>query len=338
VGVRDVNANGDGIRGSDVRLVDSDRPVLEGGVALAVAEGVPGEGAAEDILVAEDEGAVWQLVARVADGAGGVEVVVVDGKVADIGGEADGELAGGVVVAEEDVGEGVAAFLGGVELLDQCGGRVGEPGLCDGLAAAEDDDGGDAGVDDGFDEGGLGADEGEVIYVDVFAGSARGLVRDAGDLFAEGDSRCVEPLPQLHLVSRPCANDDNGHVGFLRCLDGLGEAGLVVAPALASLGVVDVCLLTNRGLDAVQGSDAPVLALVDHVISVLIIMSNVIHVMSFAEALTFMNPWAMGPITAMSPFFFRGSVLLWFSSRTMDSLSNCLASLTASLLWMSLFH
>lgn len=101
----------------------------------------------------EDEGAVWQLVAGVADGAGGVEVVVVDGEVADVGGEADGELAGGVVVAEKDVGEGVATFLGGVELLDERGGRVGEPGLRYGLATTEDDDGGDAGVDDGFDEG-----------------------------------------------------------------------------------------------------------------------------------------------------------------------------------------
>lgn len=175
MGICHVNADGDGIRGSDVRLVDGDRPILEGGVALAVAEGVPGEGAAEDILVAEVEGAVGQLVAGVADGAGGVEVVVVDGEVADVGGEADGELAGGVVVAEEDVGEGVAAFLGGVELLDQRGGRVGEPGLGHGLAAAEDDDGGDAGVDDGLDEGGLGADEGEVVYVDMFAGSAEGF-------------------------------------------------------------------------------------------------------------------------------------------------------------------
>lgn len=122
--------------------------------------------------MAEDEGAVWQLVAGVADGAGGVEVVVVDGEVADVGGEADGELAGGVVVAEEDVGEGVATFLGGVELLDERGGRVGEPGLRYGLATTEDDDGGDAGVDDGFDEGGLGTNEREVVYVDVFAGPA----------------------------------------------------------------------------------------------------------------------------------------------------------------------
>lgn len=89
------------------------------------------------------------------------------------------------------------------------------------------------------------------------------------DLGGMWDSRCVQSLPQLHLISRPGANDDNGHVGFLRCLHGLGEAGLVVAPSLASLGVVDVCLLTNGGLDAVQGSDTPVLALVDHVISVL---------------------------------------------------------------------
>jgi hypothetical protein len=60
--------------------------------------------------------------------------------------------------------------------------------------------------------------------------------------------------------------------------------------------------------------------------------------MKFEAELTFMNPWAIGPITAMSPFFFRGRVLLWFSSNTMDSLSNCLARLTAFLLWISLSH
>jgi hypothetical protein len=37
---------------------------------------------------------------------------------------------------------------------------------------------------------------------------------------------------------------------------------------------VDVCPFTNRGLDTVQWSDAPVLALVDHVVSVLVGMSN----------------------------------------------------------------
>lgn len=86
-------------------------------------------------------------------------------------GEADGEFARGVVVAEEDVGEGVAAFFGGIELLEEGGGRVREPGFGDGFAAGEDDDCRDAGFDDRFDEGCLGADEGEVVYVDVFAGS-----------------------------------------------------------------------------------------------------------------------------------------------------------------------
>lgn len=100
-----------------------------------------------------------------------VQIIVVDGQIANGVREADGEFSGGVIVAEEDVGEGISALLGGVELLDECGGVVREPGFCDGLAAGEDDHGGNACVDDCFDEGGLGADEAEAVYVDVFAGS-----------------------------------------------------------------------------------------------------------------------------------------------------------------------
>jgi hypothetical protein len=66
-------------------------------------------------------------------------------------GETDGEFARGVYGAEEDGGEGVAAFFAGVELLDQAGCGVGDPGFSEGFAGGKDDDGWFACGDDGFD-------------------------------------------------------------------------------------------------------------------------------------------------------------------------------------------
>lgn len=69
--------------------------------------------------MAELEGAVGVGASGVANVPRRVEVVVVDGQVADVMGETDGEFARGVVVAEEDVRESIAALFGGVELLNQ---------------------------------------------------------------------------------------------------------------------------------------------------------------------------------------------------------------------------
>jgi len=137
-----------------------------------VAERVPRLRRAKDVLVAEPERSILVDGSRIRDGPARVEVVVEDGQRAHVPGKADGEPARGVVVAEEDVGEGVSALFGGVELLQQGGGGVGDPGLGDGLAGGEDDDGWDARGGDGFDEGSLGADEVEGVDVDVFAGSS----------------------------------------------------------------------------------------------------------------------------------------------------------------------
>lgn len=65
------------------------------------------------------------------------------------------------------------------------------------------------------------------------------------------DLRCVEAGPKFLLVARPGAHDDDCYVGLLGCLDCLGEAGLVVAPTFAALGVVDCCLVADGGFDAV---------------------------------------------------------------------------------------
>ncbi len=171
-----IHADGDAlVRRRNAAVVDADRAILEGGVALAVAEGIPGKRVAENVLVPEDEGPVAVGVARVTDGAARVQVIVEDWEVADVPGEADRELARGVVVTEKDVSEGIAAFLGGVELLDEGGGRVGEPCVGNGLATGEDDDGRHAGVSDGLDERALRTDQGEVVFVDVFTGAKESM-------------------------------------------------------------------------------------------------------------------------------------------------------------------
>lgn len=102
--------------------------------------------------MAEGQGAVGVDGAGVRIRARRVEVVVVDGRGAHVAGERDGQPAGGVGVAEEHVGQGAAALLRRVELLHQGRRRARDPGLRDGLAGAEDDDGGLSGVDYGPDE------------------------------------------------------------------------------------------------------------------------------------------------------------------------------------------
>lgn len=103
----------------------------------------------QDILVSELQCAVRVSVPRVADVARRVQVVVVDGQVADVVRETDGEFSGRVVVSEEDVCEGVPTLFGWVELLQEGRGAVRDPGyVCDGLAARENDDRRDARVAD----------------------------------------------------------------------------------------------------------------------------------------------------------------------------------------------
>lgn len=89
--------------------------------------------------------------AGVADLAGRVQVVVPDWECSYAVRKAYGKLAGGAGVAfEEDVGEGVAALFGGVELLEERCCSVGDPGFCDWFSRAENDDCGSCGVDYGF--------------------------------------------------------------------------------------------------------------------------------------------------------------------------------------------
>lgn len=66
------------------------------------------------------------------------------------------------MVAKENIGESVPSLFAGVELLDERGGRVGDPGLGDGLAAGEDDHEGLAQLGQAQGEVALGADEVEV--------------------------------------------------------------------------------------------------------------------------------------------------------------------------------
>jgi hypothetical protein len=81
--------------------------------------------------------------------------------------------------------------------------------------------------------------------------------------------RCVKSLPQFLLVSRPGSYYDDSDVRLLGCFDCFIESGLIVTPALTSLRVVDSSFVADCGLDSVKRRDAPVLALIDDVISIL---------------------------------------------------------------------
>src|SRR5690242_3889717 len=123
----------------------------------------------ENVLVAKLQGAIWPNLAGFGV-APGVEVVVVDGQCTDVIGEGDGQLAGGIDITEEHIGECMAALLARVELLDESCGVLTDPGLGDRLARAVDDDGGFAGGDDSLDEWAHGAYQVERCHIDVFSG------------------------------------------------------------------------------------------------------------------------------------------------------------------------
>ncbi len=154
-------------------------------------------------------------------------------------------------------------------------------------------------------------------------------------------SRCIQALPELVLISRPGSHNDDGNIGLLGCFNGRGESGLVVAPALTSLSIVDLSVRSDCRLDASKRSDATILAFVNNIVSVL--RQESMSDISYQErgmkcGLTFMNPSAIGPMTAMLPDFFRGRMALWFSKSTIDSLSRSRASFLASALLIRLFH
>lgn len=172
VGVCHINAHGNAVVGRrNGGAVDTDGPILESGVTLAVAEWIPGKWVAEDVLVPENEGPVAVFMARIANRAARVQVIVEDREVADVPGETNREFARGVVVTEQDIGKGIATFFRWVELLDKSSCRVGDPCVGDRLAAGENDDGRYASISNGLDERALGADQGKVIFVDMFTGS-----------------------------------------------------------------------------------------------------------------------------------------------------------------------
>jgi hypothetical protein len=82
--------------------------------------------------------------------------------------------------------------------------------------------------------------------------------------------RCrVESCPQLDLVARPGADQDDGDVGFFGGRNGGGEGGLVIAPALAALRVDDLDGgLFEVGFDAREWGDAVVRGVGDDIVTV----------------------------------------------------------------------
>ena len=109
--------------------------VFECGVAEAPAEGEERERAAVDIFAF-----------------GGRLLVVVDGKLADRARDGDGQFCAGIVVAENDVGDGGAAFLAEIPTVENRGDVFGD--VVDGVGAAvlQKYDGRLAGREDCFDE------------------------------------------------------------------------------------------------------------------------------------------------------------------------------------------
>lgn len=106
-------------------------------------------------------------------------------------------------------------------------------------------------------------------------------------------SRCIQALPELVLISRPGSHNDDGNIGLLGCLNGRGESGLIVAPALTSLSIVDLSVRSDCRLDAIKWGDATILALVNNIVSVLrqASMSDISYYKRIMKCgLTFMNP------------------------------------------------
>ena len=60
--------------------------------------------------------------------AGGGSFVVVDRELADVASDRNGKMAGGIYVAEQNTGEGVAGFLAEIPAFENCGDFGGE--LC----------------------------------------------------------------------------------------------------------------------------------------------------------------------------------------------------------------
>lgn len=136
VSVGHSNTHGNTLIGRrDCGAVHGDGPILKSGVTLAVAEWIPRKWVAENILVPKDEGPVTILMARVANRTTRVQIIIEDREVADIPGEADRQLAGGVIVTEQNISKGITAFFRRVELLNQSGSRVRNPGVGNRLAA-----------------------------------------------------------------------------------------------------------------------------------------------------------------------------------------------------------
>lgn len=116
------------------------------GVGQAVAKGKV------DVLVGELVVAVSHVDVLAVEGAAGLGAVVEEGRVVlQALGEAEGQLARGVVVAKDDVGDGVARLVAAVPGLED-GGRGVEPGHLLGGARLHDDDGVGVGGGDLGDE------------------------------------------------------------------------------------------------------------------------------------------------------------------------------------------
>jgi len=241
--VADLDGDLERVGRSDLLGGDLEVVVLEGGVGEAVAEGEEGKDFASVVVAVADE-----------DPLGVVDLAVCAGEVAEGGvvlqtlGKGVGELARGVGVAEEDVGDCVAPFLTGVPGFEESGDGF-EPGRhSQGGAVDEDYDGVGVGGGHGGDECGLvaGKVDIEAVVVAPFvligeAGEDQGDVGVGGDAGGVGDR--VLGGGWLPLEA------EGGLVGALAELDaeGVGAVGLevygggVAAGGVAGLeAVVDI--------------------------------------------------------------------------------------------------
>ena len=147
--------------------------VGEGGVGEAEAEGVEG------------------MFVEVAVGAVGHVVVGVGRELGDGLVEGDGETAGGIVIAGENIGDGGAAFFAGIPGFENRGGVIVGPIDGERGAGGEDDDERLAGGGDGFeklllrggkrDVGAIAAEEAGIAGFGFFAFELRGDADDGDD-------------------------------------------------------------------------------------------------------------------------------------------------------------
>lgn len=106
---------------------------------------------------------------------------------------------------------------------------------------------------------------------------------------------------------RPRSDHHDSDIGPLSGRDGLSKAGLIIRPPLTALGISHCSFASS--FDAIKRGNTSILAQMRNVVTILYnYQSNQFE--TSKGTLTFIKPWAIGPMTATLVVFFNGRRLL----------------------------